>query len=604
MSDFFAELKRRHIYRVGAAYVVVAWALTQLVEILAQVFTLPLWIAQTAIVLLAIGFPVALLAAWMIESKPHEAVAAAVRSKPAIVDWALCGALAVVLLFMGYQQIAPSSDATTRQAGVETAKDAAESPAGAISLAVLPFNNLSSDPEQEFFSDGITEEITAALARVPDLRVVGRTSAFQYKKQNQDLRAIGEALSATHLIEGSVRTAGDRVRITAQLINAGDGTHIWSENYDRQLTDIFAIQEDIARAITASLRMPLGLRAGENLVNNRGIDPESYQEHLRAKALYRARGLANLNTVVALTEKVAARNPDYAPAWALLSSAHTVLPNYSSLPTLPPAQLLQVLQSSREKAEPAAQKAIQLDPSLPDGYVALGTVQSRAGKYVQAEELYSKALALDPNQPEALNMYSQMLSYLGEVNKSLTLRRQSLALEPFDPNSNLDLARLLWLRGEDEPTLAILRSLGGNNSNRFIAMVQAGAGRFGESTDTLLSAPAGAYPPDALAEGVRLLRMAPTTAAPENAKPLGLLDFVYLYTGAPDRVLDAYERNIEAGWMSNGQTVFLWHSSFAPARKTERFKAMMHNAGMVDYWRAKGWPEFCRPVGADDFACS
>jgi len=129
MADFFAELKRRHIYRVGAAYVVVAWALTQLVEILAQVFTLPLWIAQAAIVLLAVGFPIALLVVWTIESKPHQAVASAVRSKPTIVDWTLCGALAVVLLFMGYQQIAPSSHATTRQTGVEAAKLAAVSPA-------------------------------------------------------------------------------------------------------------------------------------------------------------------------------------------------------------------------------------------------------------------------------------------------------------------------------------------------------------------------------------------------------------------------------------------------------------------------------------------
>src|SRR5207302_3466335 len=135
----------------------------------------------------------------------------------------------------------------------------------------------------------MTEEITAALAKVPDLRVVARTSAFEFKGKNIEVDKIGQQLHATHLIEGSVRKAGNRVRITAQLIKADDGTHIWAENYDRDLTDIFAIQEDIARALAASLRMPLGLKPGENLVSNRGIDPESYQQYLRAKALFRGR---------------------------------------------------------------------------------------------------------------------------------------------------------------------------------------------------------------------------------------------------------------------------------------------------------------------------
>ncbi len=316
MANFFAELKRRHIYRVGAAYVVVAWALAQGIELLSQIFELSGSIARPAVILLAIGFPVALIAAWMIESKPHQAVASAVHSKPTAVDWTLIGALAVVLLFMGYRQLVP-----TPQAGVDAARSASLNPAGAISLAVLPFTNLSSDPEQEFFSDGITEEITAALARVPDLRVVGRTSAFQFKGQNQDLRAIGQSLNATHLIEGSVRKAGDRVRITVQLIKSDDGIHVWSQNYDRQLTDVFAIQEDVARTVTASLNMSLGLKPGEQLVSNRAIDAVSYEQFLRGKtALLRARNA--FPEQLAILEPIVAKNPNYAPAWAALSRAY------------------------------------------------------------------------------------------------------------------------------------------------------------------------------------------------------------------------------------------------------------------------------------------
>src|SRR4029077_10431820 len=149
------------------------------------------------------------------------------------------------------------------------ARAAAASPIGVISLAVLPFVNLSSDKEQEFFSDGITEEITAALAKVPDLRVVARTSAFQFKAQNRDIQSIGRQLHASHFIEGSVRKVGNRVRITAQLIAADSGVHMWAENYDRELIDVFAIQEEIATAIAGALRVPLGLKQGERLVSNR-----------------------------------------------------------------------------------------------------------------------------------------------------------------------------------------------------------------------------------------------------------------------------------------------------------------------------------------------
>jgi adenylate cyclase len=201
LADFFAELKRRHIYRVGAAYVVVAWVLTQVIDVLSQIFELPGSISRPAVILLAIGFPVALIAAWLIESKPHAAVAAAVRSKPASVDWTLCAALALVLLFMGYQQIAP------RQVGVDAARSASLNPRIGIALAVLPFANLSDDETQTFFSDGITEEIITALARIPDLRVVARESASQFKGERRDLRAVGQIAGSDASYRG-LRTQG------------------------------------------------------------------------------------------------------------------------------------------------------------------------------------------------------------------------------------------------------------------------------------------------------------------------------------------------------------------------------------------------------------
>ena len=186
----------------------------------------------------------------------------------------LAGVLIVATALISYRQFALVST----QPGIVAERPAAANPASAISIAVLPFLNLSGDANQEFFSDGMTEEITSAFAKVPNLRVVARTSAFQFKGQNQDLRVVGQALGTNHLIEGSVRKAGDRVRITAQLIKVDDGTHLWTENYDRELTDIFAIQEDIARAIAGALRVPLGLAPGESL----GLQPRHRSGFLSA----------------------------------------------------------------------------------------------------------------------------------------------------------------------------------------------------------------------------------------------------------------------------------------------------------------------------------
>ena len=198
----------------------------------------------------------------------------------------LAGVLIVATALISYRQFALVST----EPGIVAERAAAADPASAISIAVLPFLNLSGDANQEFFSDGMTEEITSALAMVPDLKVVARTSAFQFKGEKNDMRAVGQALNATHLVEGSVRKVGDRVRITAQLIEVGKGTHLWSENYDRQLSDIFATQEEIARTIVGSLMTPLGLAPGERLVSNRAIDPNSYQQYLRAKAMLHVQG--------------------------------------------------------------------------------------------------------------------------------------------------------------------------------------------------------------------------------------------------------------------------------------------------------------------------
>jgi adenylate cyclase len=610
MANFLAELKRRNIFRVGAAYAVVAWILLQLVNNLTPALKLPDWASSLVVVLLLVGFPLVLIFAWVQQLPPESGAAA--RASTGKLDWALIGALVVVIALVSYQQLTSSlvtGTAENQQAGLATARTASATQSGAVSIAVLPFTNLSSDPEQGFFSDGMTEEITGALAKIADLRVVARTSAFQFKGENKDMRAVGQALGATHLIEGSVRKAGTRVRITAQLIKTDDGTHIWTENYDRELTDVFAIQEEIATAISGALRMPLGLAPGERLVGNRSIDPESYQQFLRAKPLVRLRAQGIPNAIQIL-EPLVARNPDYAPAWAQLAAAYGLTPNYHRSGSV--EELRRVVDEFFPKAEAAGRRAIQLDPSLADGYASLARVQAGRGKYLVAEELGSKALTLDPANPDTLTTYSNLLAIVGRLKEALATKQKLLALEPFVPSFNADVAETLWLNGQNDEAVAMLKGLALTNFNRMsdLAMIYTSTRRYGEAADALqeVSLPSNNanFPPQMLAAAARLLRAAPTeTNSPQSLPRLGRLWFVYLHVGATGRALDYYEYLADAGFFAAGGTEFalLWHPSYAPLRRTERFKALMRKGGYLEYWRAKGWPEFCRPMGTDDFVC-
>src|SRR5258707_1129792 len=317
LSLLWRRINDYKIAQWSVAYVALAYGVQHAVILTSESFEWPRLVARISMLLLVLGLPVVMTLAWY-----HGERASRRISGP---ELSILSVLLVGVSILFYVFVRPSEQVAAgpavQQASIAAARAAATSPRGAISIAVLPFANMSGDASQEFFSDGMTEEITSALAKVQDLRVVARTSAFEFKGKNVNIKTMGDELGATHLIEGSVRKAGTRVRITVQLIKADDGTHVWSEDYDRDLTDIFSVQEDIARAITTSLRMPLGLKPGENLVNNRSIDSESYQQYLRARALLRARSIPE---AAAILEPLVLRDPGYAPAWALLAQAYSL----------------------------------------------------------------------------------------------------------------------------------------------------------------------------------------------------------------------------------------------------------------------------------------
>jgi TolB-like protein len=605
MSLLWRRINEHKIVQWSVAYVALAYAIQHAVTLTSEAFDWPHAVERISMLLLVLGLPLVMTLAWYHGARASRRISGAELS---ILATLLVGVS--ILFYVFFKPAEPSlAPSATQQANLAPAGTPAAQSAN--SLAVLPFANLSSDKEQEFFSDGMTDEITSALAKVRDLRVVGRSSAFQFKGQNKDLRAIGQSLNARYLIDGSVRKAGDRVRITAQLIEAGNGVQLWSENYDRELKDVFAVQEDIAQAIAASLRVPLGLKQGESLVPSRTANLDSYQDYLRARALVRGRGprepAGPLTEAAKLLEQVVARDPNYAPAWAVLGQAYALIPTYS------PAYYSGAVEELRRigeeffpKAEMAAQRAISLDPNNADGYATLAFVRDHRNKFIESEDLFKQALSVDPGNPESLQFYSLMLAITGRLKEALALRDRLQALEPFVPAFNAYTAQVRWVNGQNDAAIATLKALPANELNGayFLPAVYAAAGHFGEAADLLLLMPPGGYDPKIVETAARLLRAAPAqAAAPQSLPRLGVLSFVYLYVGEPTRALETIEGGFAAGVWNTGLMISLWHTNAAPLRKTERFKALMRKANLVDYWKARGWPDLCHPTTGDDFAC-
>ncbi len=476
-----------------------------------------------------------------------------------------------------------------------------------ISVAVLPFVNMSGDTGQDFFSDGMTEEITSALAKVPGLTVIGRTSAFQFKGQNRDMRAIGQALGVKNLIEGSVRKAGDQVRITVELVKAADGTQVWTDSYDRKLTDIFAVQEDIATAIAGAMQVPLGLKNGQNLVSSRTDDLDAYQQYLHARALFRAR---KADDAISILKLVVARDPNYAPAWALLSIATTLPSQFGGVGKQILAGRMEearvLAHSLLDRAEMAAREAIRLDPTLAMGYAALVPVELCHKNWIAAEDEFRQALALDPNDPDILYNYASFLGSVGRLKDARRVQIQILAQEPFIPNYIRQAADVLWAMGQDNAALKMLEPMDSDpRRNVILAKVYATVGRNVQAADTIRAIPASdQYSRQTLDDAARLIQSAPGTRGASNVLPAlgGQLNFIYLFVGAQDRYLEEAERQLQVG-LEGGLFRDPWAPSSASLRKTERFEVFAHQNGFVDYWLARGWLDACHPVGANDFAC-
>jgi TolB-like protein len=451
---FFAELKRRKVFRVAAVYGAVAFVVLQVADIMVPALALPdafmRGIALAAILL----FPVALVLAWAFEVTPdgvrrtNEAETGEITQiieQPAASRWP-SGLLALVgivaLAVATWLTLKPAADgASEARAGSASASaegvDAASGDAtdrgiqlaladpedSRPSIAVMPFADLSPDGDKEYIGDGMTEEILNALFKIRGLRVAARTSTFAYKDASPSFDTIREDLGVDAFLEGSVRTDGDRLRITAQLIETDEGFHLWSESYDRTLDDIFAIQTEIAEAIAEQLKVSLGVTDASALVAATG-DLTAYDLYLQGRARMRARG-PGVEEAITLFEAAVARDSSYAPAWASLAESYTLLPHHQE--QFPDSA---GWAGAFASAETAARRALALDPENASARVALGSIRRDSRQWEAAGEQFAAALELDPDNVEAQHQYAEYLFGQGRIADGLEVARHAQQLDP------------------------------------------------------------------------------------------------------------------------------------------------------------------------------
>ena len=406
--SFVAELKQRKVIRVAMVYLVVAWVAVQAASIALPAFDAPPWALRVVILLFALGFPLALLLTWALELTPEgiRVATGGIGSKRMAGAAAVLMALAVGWYYYGQPAFRGDEDNIAQR-----------------SIAVLPLVNMSGDPANDYFSDGLAETMLDMLAQVPDLKVIARTSSFAFKGKAEDVRRIGKALGAAHLLEGSVQQAGNTLRITVQLVRSSDGSHVWSQQYDRPIADVFKVQDEVATEVVRALQVSLPAAGREHLLRKRTDNVAAYREYLKGNALLPGRQVSAMRRALGHFERAVALDPGYARAHVGISDTIGLIGEYASITT-----------AERERADRALARALELAPDLGEAHAARGAQLQRLGDPGGAEREYKRGVELAPGYATAWQWYAELVLFeLGEPDRALPMFQRAVVLDPLSP---------------------------------------------------------------------------------------------------------------------------------------------------------------------------
>lgn len=434
MGGLFAELKRRNVFRVAIAYAVGSWLIAQVATTLEDALNLPGWFDTVFVAGLLIGFPIALIISWAYEVTPAglkktaevDADASITHSTGKRLNYVTIGAV-VLLIVSFFVQPYLTGRSEREVVSAPPTQSVQETDANRASVAVLPFVDLSPEGDQEYFSDGISEEILNVLAKIPDLHVTSRSSAFAFKGKDINIPEVADHLGVAHVLEGSVRKAGTTLRITAQLIEAETDKHLWSETYDRELKNVFQIQDEISAAIVDALKASLGVTAGASARVNQTANPEAYTEHLLGQHAIHKRTKGDIQIALTHFEKAIELDPNYAPAHVGFALAHYLLGDsngaYGSTP----------IKQAIAKAQPAITRALELNPNNSEAHAVQGLIFNAQDEFTKSNTSLEKAIALNPSNTDARVWYAQTLGDLQRPADRFQAYKDAYAVDPLAP---------------------------------------------------------------------------------------------------------------------------------------------------------------------------
>jgi len=586
--SFLEELKRRNVLRVAAAYAALSWLLIQVAGTLLPLFGLPASAARGVVITLAAASVPLLVFTWAFQWTPQGfrrdgalEHGAAVNTRTARrLDRLIMLGLALALAYFAVDKflLTPAERAVElREAHEEGRSKALVESFGERSIAVLPFVNMSSDVEQEYFSDGLTEELLNLLARIPELRVIARTSSFAFKGTDLDIEAVAGKLKVAHVLEGSVRRSGNRVRITAQLIRASDSSHLWSESFDRTLEDIFAVQDEIAAAVVQRLKLELISAAPAAVATN----PEAYAKVLQARHIGRQGTPEALEQGFELYRQAIELAPDYAPPWDGLARMYMYQADAGQRPT----------NEGYTLARKAANKALALDPDYARAHGSLGWIAlTHDGDLESSARYFSRALALAPGDPFLIGNAAVLSQSLGRTAQAIEMTQYQVARDPANPIAHHSLGNLLVIAGRWDEAIASYETALSLSPAR--VNVHAGISRArlmqGDAQGALRSIEQEQNETNALI-GRALAQHALGQRAASDAALQSLISvyerelaynvaFVYAYRNEPDLAFEWLEKALR--YQDAGLSEILSQPLFANLHDDPRWPAFLERAGL------------------------